>query len=482
MELRTGVSKQDIREQIWDYMESRNLADFPRPVHHRIPNFKGSYLACQNIRDLEVFTRTREVKVDPDKPLEGIRLLALQSKKTLLVPTPRLRTGLFNKITPPPGATKDVLRKCATSQGVRNYSTPVGLDSRVLVDLVVVGSVAVSEKDCWRIGKGEGYADLEYAMMVSMGAVGPETPVVTIVHDCQVIDIPEALLEDHDLTVDYILTPTRVIATGCERPKPTGILWSKSGLSPDLSNSGDFSLSKLQGAMTAPLQPQAASPEDPEPPEPPLAGGRGRAPPVRTTEERRFPRAAFSPGARLQFCNEPPFAARRGVISWEVMGKIPVLQSLRHREKQAGKDVTLRDEPRRLLGASSQQPAHLTAVRGPRDQPLPEPCPAQGEDGPTGIVCVGNLPRDARVSELKRALRELGAVPQRLTWQGPRGRALLHYQAPASAQQAVSRLQGLRLGAATLTVALARRQRASDLPGGRVQEPQPDRRPAAADL
>lgn len=35
-----GVSKQDIREQIWDYMESQNLADFPRPVHHRIPNFK----------------------------------------------------------------------------------------------------------------------------------------------------------------------------------------------------------------------------------------------------------------------------------------------------------------------------------------------------------------------------------------------------------------------------------------------------------
>uniref|UniRef100_A0A8C6AL26 Methenyltetrahydrofolate synthase domain-containing protein n=1 Tax=Monodon monoceros TaxID=40151 RepID=A0A8C6AL26_MONMO len=72
------VSKQDIREQIWDYMEARNLADFPRPVHHRIPNFKGSYLACQNIKDLAVFARTQEVKVDPDKPLEGVRLLALQ--------------------------------------------------------------------------------------------------------------------------------------------------------------------------------------------------------------------------------------------------------------------------------------------------------------------------------------------------------------------------------------------------------------------
>lgn len=45
----------------------------------------------------------------------------------------------------------------------------------------------------------------------------------------QVLDFPEALLEDHDLTVDYILTPTRVIATGCERPKPVGIRWSKVG-------------------------------------------------------------------------------------------------------------------------------------------------------------------------------------------------------------------------------------------------------------
>uniref|UniRef100_A0A8C0WUB6 Methenyltetrahydrofolate synthase domain-containing protein n=1 Tax=Castor canadensis TaxID=51338 RepID=A0A8C0WUB6_CASCN len=226
MEPRAGVSKQDIRERIWDYMESQNLADFPRPVHHRIPNFKGSYLACQRIKDLQVFARTQEVKVDPDKPLEGARLLALQSQKTLLVPTPRLRTGLFNKIIPPPGATKDILRKCATSQGVRNFSTPIGLDSRVLVDLIVIGSVAVSEKG-WRIGKGEGYADLEYAMMVSMGAVCEGTPVVTIVHDCQVVDFPEALLEDHDLTVDYILTPTRVITTGCQRPKPAGIMWSK---------------------------------------------------------------------------------------------------------------------------------------------------------------------------------------------------------------------------------------------------------------
>lgn len=91
----------------------------------------------------------------------------------------------------------------------------MGLDAKVQVDLMVVGSVAVSEKGklvpftgfysiinpvciffClkaellislgYRIGKGEGFADMEYAMMASMGAVKDSTVVVTVVHDCQV--------------------------------------------------------------------------------------------------------------------------------------------------------------------------------------------------------------------------------------------------------------------------------------------------------
>ncbi|XP_007992466.3 methenyltetrahydrofolate synthase domain-containing protein isoform X4 [Chlorocebus sabaeus] len=379
MEPRAGVSKQDIREQIWDHMESQNLADFPRPVHHRIPNFKGAS-AAEQLPRLQAFKTARTIKVNPDAPQKNARFFVLESKKTLLVPTPRLRTGLFNKITPPPGATKDILRKCATSQGVRSYSVPIGLDSRVLVDLVVVGSVAVSEKG-WRIGKGEGYADLEYAMMVSMGAVSKETPVVTIVHDCQVVDIPEELLEEHDITVDYILTPTRVIATGCERPQPMGITWSK--------------------------------------------------------------------------------------ISREMMEKIPVLRSLRAREQQAGKDVTLQGEHQHLPEPGRQQAVPLSAGRRPPDTPGPEANSMEAARGsPPGEgallaadVYVGNLPRDARVSDLKRALRELGSVPLRLTWQGPRRRAFLHYPDSATAQQAISCLQGLRLGTDTLRVALARQQR-----------------------
>uniref|UniRef100_A0A8C6YP09 Uncharacterized protein n=1 Tax=Nothoprocta perdicaria TaxID=30464 RepID=A0A8C6YP09_NOTPE len=77
------ASKQDVRQRVWDHLEASGLAAFPRPVHGRIPNF--------------------------------------QARKTLLVPTPRLRTGLFNRIVPPPGATKEMLRICATSQvGIKN--------------------------------------------------------------------------------------------------------------------------------------------------------------------------------------------------------------------------------------------------------------------------------------------------------------------------------------------------------------------------
>uniref|UniRef100_A0A669QUU6 Methenyltetrahydrofolate synthase domain-containing protein n=1 Tax=Phasianus colchicus TaxID=9054 RepID=A0A669QUU6_PHACC len=346
--LRAGASKGDIREKVWDYLEASGLAEFPRPVHHRIPNFKA--------------------------------------RKTLLVPTPRLRSGLFNKIVPPPGAAKETLRICATSQGIKEYSVPVGLDGKARVDLVVVGSVAVSEKG-WRIGKGEGYADMEYAMMVSMGAVTEDTPVITIVHDCQVVDIAEELLGDHDLTVDYILTPTRTIKTNCKRPKPRGILWHK--------------------------------------------------------------------------------------VSYEMLGKIPILKSLRYKEKQAGKDVTLQDEQPDLANASKSAALNEKAMAG-KTRPQASMGSAQtGQQyvesdslsprlegsGTITTVYVGNIPPNLRVSELKCALREFHAAPLRVNWQGAQHRAFLDYKDKATAESAVSSLKGLSLGGNTLRVELAKNQR-----------------------
>jgi len=43
----------------------------------------------------------------------------------------------------------------------------------------------------------------------------------------QIVDIPDKLIEDHDLTVDYIVTPKEIIKCNRTRAKPSGIIWSK---------------------------------------------------------------------------------------------------------------------------------------------------------------------------------------------------------------------------------------------------------------
>uniref|UniRef100_A0A8C4JYF0 Methenyltetrahydrofolate synthetase domain containing n=1 Tax=Dromaius novaehollandiae TaxID=8790 RepID=A0A8C4JYF0_DRONO len=241
---------------------------------------QGSHQACCSIKGLDVFSRANEIKVDPDKPLEGVRLAALQ-----------------------------------------------------------------------------------------------------------VVDIAEELLDDHDLTVDYILTPTRTIKTNCQRLKPQGIIWHK--------------------------------------------------------------------------------------VSYEMLGKIPILKSLRYREKQAGKDVTLKDEHPDLANADKSaalnekamaentrlQAATGSAQIGQQYVERDSLSPRLEGSGMLTTVYVGNIPPSTRVSELKYALREFHATPLRLNWQGAQHRAFLDYKDKAAAESAVSSLKGLSLGGNTLRVELAKNQR-----------------------
>jgi 5-formyltetrahydrofolate cyclo-ligase len=94
------------------------------------------------------------------------------------------------------------------------------------VDLVVMGCVAAAE-DGARLGKGGGFADLEFALASAAGLIGPHTTRVTTVHELQVLPAGTIPLTDHDVLVDFIVTPERVI--DC-RPRhgtrpPAGIRW-----------------------------------------------------------------------------------------------------------------------------------------------------------------------------------------------------------------------------------------------------------------
>ena len=57
------------------------------------------------------------------------------------------------------------------------------------VDLVVCGSVAVNREGA-RVGKGGGFSDLEFALLVEAGLIGDATVLATTVHPLQVLDGP----------------------------------------------------------------------------------------------------------------------------------------------------------------------------------------------------------------------------------------------------------------------------------------------------
>lgn len=75
------------------------------------------------------------------------------------------------------------------------------------------------------MGKGGGYADLEFALAREIGLLDGDTPVVTTVHPVQVQD-RELPMARHDVGLDWIVTPDEAIRAG-DRAKPEGIDWDR---------------------------------------------------------------------------------------------------------------------------------------------------------------------------------------------------------------------------------------------------------------
>ncbi|PIK62372.1 hypothetical protein BSL78_00691, partial [Apostichopus japonicus] len=376
----TDITKAGIRQKIWDHIEENDLADFPRPVHNRIPNFKDSNAAAEKLSDLDQFKDAKTIKVNPDKPQEQARFLTLEAGKTLLVPTPRMRRGLFNRVVLPPGADKTTMRECCSFQGIKVNSASVGIAEEYSVDLVIIGSVAVSESGL-RIGKGEGFADLEFAIMSAAGAVNDNTVVVTTVHDCQVTEIPESLIQPHDLTVDYILTPTRVIkCSGDIRQRPKGIIWSM--LTEEKFRSIPILKELREKDKEAGIDTQLKPSEESDTPRKNRRqrnrdGNRENRP-----RRQRITRAARRDG---DDDNEEP------------------------EEQEEEEMQKKKDENRRSRNSKR---------RGP-----PE-CP------PGCRIFVGGVTRRTRVSEFKMAIRAKGVYPRRVIWRGARGFCFLEFDVP----------------------------------------------------
>ena len=158
--------------------------------------------------------------MNPDAPQRYVREEALRRGITVYVPTPRLRAG-FKRLDPAkiPG---ENLKEAASLSKDGRWAEDVALETLPRMDAIVCGSVAVTRTGR-RCGKGEGYSDLEYAILRELGH--PPVPVATTVHAVQVVeDLP---WDATDLPLSVIVTPDETFMVAAPAPSPEGIAWDR---------------------------------------------------------------------------------------------------------------------------------------------------------------------------------------------------------------------------------------------------------------
>ena len=214
------ADKAEARQAVWDALQAAGLARFPFPPHGRIPNFVGAEAAAERLLAHPLFANARRIKVNPDAPQRPLRAAALARGIVVYVPTPRLRGG-FRRFDPAKIPSDKFADAASLSRGGR-WGEAIALRDLPRLDAIVTGSVAVT-RDGRRCGKGEGYSDLEFAILRELGH--PPVPVATTVHALQIVGgFPR---QSNDLPLALIVTPDETISVKRPPPAPAGIEWDR---------------------------------------------------------------------------------------------------------------------------------------------------------------------------------------------------------------------------------------------------------------
>ena len=221
-------AQQAVREEIWAALRkvARPDSRFHWDFSSFIPDFEGSELCAETIRQLPEYSNAGLLFITPDNCLQGFRELVVADGKPYVMTTYGIARG-FLYIDPgliPSGSGRDA----ATLDGVEHYDRSITLEelkSGDPVHLLVTGSSAIGMNGV-RFGKGHGYFDLEWAILSELGLVDSQTKIVAVGHDCQVV---EAALPafPHDTVVDFIVTPTQTIAVDHPHRPPGRVDWDR---------------------------------------------------------------------------------------------------------------------------------------------------------------------------------------------------------------------------------------------------------------
>lgn len=217
-------AKAKLRERIWRALDEKGIRRFPGP-EGRIPNFVGAEDAAERLRDTEAWRRAETLKSNPDSPQWPVRQRALEDGKLLFMAVPRLaEENPFFLLDPE--ELVDSPRQASSIKGASRSAHTVPVGELSPVDLVITGCVAVAP-DGARLGKGGGFSDLEFVLARKAGLIGEGTVVATTVHERQVLEAGEIPMTGHDVPLDLIVTPERVIECQGSHERPEGIRWDE---------------------------------------------------------------------------------------------------------------------------------------------------------------------------------------------------------------------------------------------------------------
>jgi 5-formyltetrahydrofolate cyclo-ligase len=215
-------SKDQVRRAVWKAMDREGVSRFPG-AEGRIPNFAGAKLAAQRLAGHRLWKRAQVIKANPDSPQTHARRLALEQGKTLVMAVPRLRERHPFRLLDPKRLSAAQVREAATIKGALRHGRVVALEEIPEIDFVLCGSVAVNLSGA-RAGKGGGFSDLEYGILIDEGRIDEHTVVATTVHPIQIVR-EHLMMTAHDLPVDLIATARAVIEVERAYDRPRGILW-----------------------------------------------------------------------------------------------------------------------------------------------------------------------------------------------------------------------------------------------------------------
>jgi 5-formyltetrahydrofolate cyclo-ligase len=203
-------------------MDREGVSRFPG-AEGRIPNFAGAKLAAEKLTGHRLWRRAQVIKANPDSPQTHVRRAALEEGKVVIMAVPRLRDAHPFRLLDPKKLSKAAVKEAATIKGALKHGRVVAVDEMPEIDFVLTGSVAVNLSGA-RVGKGGGFSDLEYGILIDAGKIDSHTTVATTVHPIQILR-RHLMVTEHDLPVDLIATPRAVIEVERQYERPRGILW-----------------------------------------------------------------------------------------------------------------------------------------------------------------------------------------------------------------------------------------------------------------